>query len=243
MAFSKTWAPTLVDGRAGREGATEGWASIRAGAGNVADTGATTIALVLDSHTTTDEWNALRRGFLVFDPTTTPLPAGSIVLGATLSLHCTSVTDEFSQSICVSKATLAANNNIVTGDYAGTLAGGFVEYADRVLLSAMTGGARSTWTLNAAGIAAVQAAFDASTALYLGLLYSADLDDDEPTWSSGVIANAAFASQNNGTAGNRPQLIITYRVGPGHAVASLTTTLGNSGDTVTCSIFTIELFT
>ena len=243
MAFSKTWAPTLVDGRAGREGATEAWSVLRAGAGNVADTGATTIAMTQQAGATTDIWNALRRGFLVFDPTTTPLPAGAVVLGATLSLHCTTVSDAFSASICVSKATLAANNNVVAGDYAGTLAGGFTEYADRVLLSAMTGGVRSTWTLNAAGIAAVQAAYDASSPLYLGLLFNSDMDNSAPTWALSTTATASFASQNNGTAGNRPQLIITYRVGPGHAVVSLTTTLGSAGDTATCSLFTIEAWT
>lgn len=237
------WQPTLVDGRAGREGASEAFATLISSNGNANDTTNANIVMRLQSAAGAGNWQAMRRGFLSFDPTDDPLPAGAIITAAVLSLHVTSPgTNNFTQSICVAKATLASSTGIAAADYQGTKAGGQTEWATRVTVASMSAGVRSSWTLNATALAVLQTASDGGNPFIAALYFSADLDATEPTWGMSLTDDVSLASQDSGTAANRPTLTVTYRIGPGHAVASLTGTLANTGDTVNCNFWNVEVF-
>jgi hypothetical protein len=238
-----TLNPTLVDGRAGREGAAESFATIISSNGNANDSANANIVMRLQSAVNPSEWQACRRGFLSFDPTDETLPDGAIITAAVLSISVTSPgTNSFTQSICVTKGTLANTSGIAAADYQGTKAGGQTEWASRVTVASMSAGVRSTWTLNAAGLAALETAFAGGSPYVLSLYFSGDLDATSPTWGSSLTDDVSLASNDTASPSARPQLIVTYRIGPGHAVASLTGTLANTGDTVNCSLFNIEVF-
>ena len=244
MSASVVWYPTNVDGRAGREGASESFATIIGSNGNANDSSNANIVMRLQSAATAGNWAAMRRGFFSFDPTDDALPAGAIITAVSLSLHCVSTgSNNFTQSMCLTKGTLASSTAIASADYQGTKAGGQTEYSSRVAVSALSAGARSTWTLNATGIAAVQAASDAATALVFALYFSADLDATEPTWGMSLTDDVSLAANDTGGTVNDPTLTVTYRIGPGHAVLSLTGTLANTGDTVNANFFNIEVWT
>lgn len=224
-------AATAV-GRAGREGATESWATIIAGNGNA---NAGTLTPRLQSTATTDVWAAHRRSFATFTTATDPLPAGSIITAATISmLISTKGSDSFGQSMCIVEASTGAGN----ADYQNTAAFR-TEYTSRVTIASMASGVRSTWTFNAAGLTYLTAKYVAATSFSMGLRYSSDIDQSAPTWVSATTDDLSIA----GVGATGPEIVVTYRVGPGHAVVHLTGTLGNSADTVNANLWAVEVFT
>jgi len=235
---SKVVKSQYMTGRAGREGANESWATNMAGAGNANASGLT---MRLQSTATTDQWQAVRRGFLSFNPLTDPFATGYIITAASLSLNiATKGTDTFAQSICLTSAIAAAPTaSVAVADYQGT-ASSKTEYGSRVTIASMANGVRSVWTLNAAGLAYLTAQVLASGPILLGLRYSGDVDSTAPTWVSAITDDLSITTVAGAL---EPQLIVTYRVGPGYAVASLTGTLANTGDTVNCNLWTVEVWT
>lgn len=241
MSQSVTLNPTLVDGYAGREGADEVWGSMKVGGGNTNNSVSTAVTMRLQTTATTDHFQAMRRGFFSLDPTTLSIPTGYIITAVSLDLYCQSKADSFAQSLCVCSGTLASSTAIADSDYQGTNSN-VTEWATRKTIASLTTSAHNVWAFNAAGITAITAAIVGGTPIVLAFRFSGDVDNSAPTWSSGVTDDTVFSSQQDATSSRRPLLTITYRIGPGHGIVSLTGTLGNTGDSVTCSMWTIEVF-
>jgi hypothetical protein len=219
-------------GTAGREGADESFSTIKEGSGNAASTASVTMDL--HSSTTSTQWNAMRRGFYVFDPSGSTLPTGYIITAAVLTVTPGAIpTDTFTQSLVITAATLASATTVSNSDYQGTNTPR-TEYTNRIAIPDMTNGVGQLFTFNAAGLAYLTTQFGSAAKIVLGIRWSCDMDQVAPTWSSNVdeFINVTTAS-----------LAVTYRIGAGHAVATLTGTLGSAADTVACSLFTVELFT
>lgn len=235
---SVTLEPTF-DGRCGREGANEAWGPI---IGNNGNASGTALAMRLATGASTPgTWGAMRRGLLRFNPGASPLPTGALVSAVTLNLFLNGKSDKFSQSFGICQGVIGGGS-VSNSDYEGTNSTR-TEWATRKTIASLTGSAYNAWTFNAAGIAAVQAAFTGSTTITMALRYSGDIDQSSPT-NTGVLNDVEDNTFNGVTAGGgHPQLVVTYRIGPGHAVVSLTGTLGNSGDSLLANFWVVEVYT
>ena len=233
---------TAVDGRVGREGASESWATLIAGAGNVVDYAGTGVVMRLSATATLNLWAALRRGVFLFDPA--PLPAGAIIQGGSLSLYSnTTPSNNFLSNLVLTNAPVTAYTSLITADYA-LLHAQMVEHGTaRVAVSSLIAATRFSFTLNAQALVTFQSLYDSGNVFELGLLFDWDFLSTTPVWVSGATDDITIISQNHATSANWPILTITYRVGKGHATVTLKGTLGNSGDTVTADMWAVEVFT
>lgn len=232
---------TAADGRTGREGADESWATIIAGGGNAADHTAAGVTMRLQSSGTSNQWAALRRGVFLFDPA--PLPDGAIIQSGTLALYCTAKADTFLSSMVLTNAPVTAYTSIVAADYA-LLGGTKVEHGTaRITVASITAPGWVTWTLNAQALTTFQSLYESGNVFELGVYFDWDFDEVAPTWASSTTDDINFYARNGGTSSQWPTLTIVYRVGMGYATVVLTGQLGNSGDTVTADMFAVEVFT
>jgi hypothetical protein len=230
-----TFTSPNTQGRSGREGANESFATIIAAAGNAS---ASSVTIILQSYTVSNEWQAVRRAFFVYNTALSPgpLPTGFIITSATLTITpSTLTTDYFTQSLCLTSAILANEATVANGDYLGTSASR-TEYAARKTYASLVDSTPFSFTFNATGLAYLTTKFTAGANVVLGVRWSSDIDQSSPTWQSGV-------TQSVNQIASAAQLAVSYRIGPGNAIASITGTLGNSADTVTCNMFVLELFT
>jgi hypothetical protein len=192
--------------------------------------------LHLESETTANQWDQLRRMFVNF-VTTSPLDSPLATITAAQLTFTPSVVDAdtFGQSIVLGSAVLASPTAIASADYEGTRSSVTSYGTARIAVTSLTAGVQSSFTFNSTGLSYLNTQFGAGNPILLGVRWSCDIDEIEPTWSSGVTQTINF--------NNTFQLVMTYSVAPGNVVVSLTGTLANAADTVQCNYFTVELFT
>lgn len=223
---------TTAKGTAGREGADESYSTIKNGTGNASN--GSSVTMLIQSSGTSTQWAAQRRGFYVFNAASAPLPTGALITAATLTMVPGAVpTDSFTQSLVITAAAMADTTSVANSDYQGTNTPR-TEYSNRITIASMVVSVGQVFTFNAAGLAYLTTQFGAAAKIVLGIRWSADMDQIAPTWTSSTAESINVTSAT---------LLVTYRIGPGHAVASLTGTLGSSADTVNASLFVIEVFT
>lgn len=195
-----------IDGDVGRSTATETFATIRSSAGNnhnsnVADNDC---ALILAS-TSANRYDFMRRAIFLFD--TSSIGSSQVVSDATLSLFGT-VLDTSNglggaQGVALVNSSPASNTTLANTDYGNV---GTTRYATDIPIGSWSTSAYNVFTLNATGISNIAKTGVTKT----GTAVSGDVDNVEPTWSSGGQASAScnFADQAGTT--NDPKLVVNY---------------------------------
>lgn len=195
------------------------FADIRAGAGTTVDDSITSASLGrIRCYTTNLNYDRFYRSIFLFD--TSPLPDDAIIDSATVSFAIVSMGNTLGLSdanagVAIVDSTPASNTALATADYqqlGTTRLATDVAYNDISLT-------RIYWTLNAAGIAAI----NLTGITKLGTRLVADLDNVTPTWGSAkeTIINAG-TSEN---VLNKPTLTVNYHVDIAITVPALNGTL------------------
>lgn len=130
------------------------------------------------------------RGFLAFPIS---IPAGQTVNTATLRLVASSKSDANSASLCVTEASQASTSSLANSDFQGVAD---TEYADRTAFSDISVGSAKSISLNAAAIAAIEAADGG----HFKVALRSSKDVDSQTVTSGSNSYVVFyASEQTGT--------------------------------------------
>lgn len=199
-------ATNPADGFVRREGVSESFATIRAGAGNGAYPDNLINVVSLEASDVTDEYNTLGRIILCFDTST--LTTYAHVTGTTVSLYGwgTAKSDALGTAdLHIGSATPASTSNLVNADYnsVGTTSFGSIAYADYTT-------DYNVVTLNASGIANLVKTGISSYSAQL----SWDINNDATglVWASELVSRFySYGSEQTGTA-NDPKLVVTYHL-------------------------------
>lgn len=197
---------TSVDGQVHRNAVDETFATIRAGAGTLAnDTDASQEAPNLTGSTTTNQFQTLTRVILLFD--TSALTSSATISAAVFSATYTGKASAIGETpVDIVSSNPASNTGLVAADY-GTL--GTTKYASKAYADITTAGAYNDYTLDANGIANVSKTGISKFGERLGW----DTDNSfTGTWASAANTrvNTVFAD-TAGTASD-PKLVVTYTV-------------------------------
>ena len=197
---------TSVDGQTQRAGVNEIYATIRGGAGTGSTDTGSTQTVAISTSTTTDQYDILRRGILLFD--TASLPDGDTIDSATFELVVTSKLEQLSpaDSVSLVESTPASNTGLIDADYGQT---GTTKQATDLTIASLTADSSTfnVWTLNATG----EASIDATGVTKFGLRLASDADNNEPTWGSSDTTQFLWATAEEILAGDkRPKLVVTH---------------------------------
>jgi len=195
---------TSVDGDVTRGGPGEAWNTIQGAATGVA---AASNAGDIESGWGTaggaNTWGMLVRGFLLFD--TSVIPDTATVISATVRVFGTTKQDERPWGDLtwnVYSSGPATNTTLVIADYNKV---GTTPFATPITYAAYDDGGWNTFTLNAAGLAAIDVAsitrFGTREATY-------DAPDIVPTWSASDVARIIFQSADGA---NAPELVVVFQ--------------------------------
>lgn len=194
---------STVDGHVERDPASEDFATILAGAGDGNVDQTDPLQTILRASTTTDEYTLIKRIIILVD--TASIPDTDTIDSGTLDTWGVTTADQFMEagSISLVASTPASNTDLADADY-GQL--GTTKFAADILISNLnTGVTKNTQTLNATGLAAV----DATGITKLGIRLRHENDDEEPTWESDKRQRYDPHSAE-GTAGEIPLLTIIH---------------------------------
>lgn len=187
-------------------GSPESWAAARAAASGT------------DTYLTSDPASAcysdatlalINRGFLTFD--TSDLPDNMVATAAKLKLRGTSVVGTVG-AVCLVASNQASPTTLATSDYSLV---GTTEFASRINISSWNTSGYNEFTLNAAGLAAI----NATGYTKFALRHSSDLDNSSP---ASPAAASYYPVERTGTSED-PVLEITYAL-TGAGADSLTWT-------------------
>lgn len=161
-------------------------------------------SLILDG--SPGAWTDMSRIELNFDTSAIGgLPVGSVITGAILQAYCEAYAFTFpvDKGVAVCSVTPGMPSIVMPTDYPLF---GVVRFCDTdVAFSTMVFGAYQSWTLNAAGLAALNPAGVTS----LGLRISSDIDDSEP--ANGGLARVDYTMAD---AGVNPPVLTVYYLAP-----------------------------
>jgi hypothetical protein len=180
--------------------AADTWANIRGAASGVAWT---TFSIKVDIGNLANIWTA--RSFSPIP--TADLPDGAIIVSATYTAECNTYsngTGSPDTNVYLVNSRQASCTAVATTDFPLPLSGGIELWSDSPQSVSATG--TYTWTLNATGIAAIQANLDAGECTKIGLMGGNDYNDVEPT--EGTDHTATIDDYGDA---NEPYLTITYR--------------------------------
>ena len=196
-----------VDGQT-RRVADEVWATIRSGAGTGAfPSGQTSMPWGrAAASATTNQWEVIARSFALFN--TSSIPDTDNVDSATISGYGITVRDNLgSQFINLVAGTPAANNNLVAADF--NLANhGSTKFITNTLISGLSTGVYNNFALNASGLAAI----NKTGITKFSLRIVSDIDNVEPTWSSGNDAVFDISEADETGTTQDPKLVIEHSV-------------------------------
>lgn len=170
--------------------------------------------LGLQITTTTPKIYIIRRASLPFD--TSGIGAGKVVSAASLNLvSIETYQDQLAtaQSFNVVTSNPASTSSLAVGDYDFTKFGTTRLSTDKTIASLPGAGSAFSFTLNAAGLAAISM----TGWTVLGMLLASDIDNTRPTLSYGftVFSHASWrASEYVGVPADHPYLSITYVPAP-----------------------------
>jgi len=196
---------TSVDGRALRDAAAV-YSTIHDGAGTASDDVATNSAgVTIDSIITTNQYNGLIRGFLLFD--TSSIPDGDSVSAAVLTLQVTAKSNQLGgDSVRVVTTTPASNTAIVDADYTQT---GTAAQATDVAISGITIPSATEWTFNATG----RGNISKTSISKFGIRLVTDADNTGPTWAANESINIFIDWADKADTTTDPKLVVTHAVG------------------------------
>lgn len=191
-----------VDGYAGHlltSGYT--WAALRGAAGSRSGAGFAVDDVLLEAgNALGTKWEAMNRGIIVFDISSFSGTAAS----ATIALMGNYKYDGLAENFEVGwySAAPASTTAIANGDYDSL---GDILFSDTIAYSSLNDAGWNTWTLNAAGLAYLNAA---SGTVALGIRFTFDADNQEPNWVAGEFAEFVWYTADNGS--DIPVLSITF---------------------------------
>lgn len=195
---------TSVDGHTVRSGVSESWATIIAGAGTAAqDSQASVSAPRFSSAAITDEWLNILRAHTLFD--TSSMPDTDVISSGTYTITSTATSphDNFSQSVALISTSPVSNTALAAGDH---LSMGTTDFAARIAVGAWATSGDNIFTLNAAGLAAI----DATGITKFGMDMSGSVDAIVPTWSASIFALATTTWADTAGTGSDPKLIVVH---------------------------------
>lgn len=194
------------DGYITRSSVSEGWSTIRGGAGNFGeDTNTDYFFAYWLATATSNQWDTIARGIFTFN--TAAISTDATITAANFKFYCTGKTAPSDatasrRELEVVASAPAAATSISNADYAsiGSTSFGAIAYAS------ITASAINTVALNASGLSNITKGGISK----FGTRSGADLDNDAPTWVSGdqYIVYGAFADYSGTT--NDPTLEVTY---------------------------------
>lgn len=191
---------TTVDGRVYRQGVSESFATLRAGAGTNVDATGSGDDVYLESTSSSNVYTSLQRSIQTFN--TAALTAQSVLNSAVLSLFGQGKANGLgSLDLHVAGSTPAANNTLVAADYSQvqTTSFGSVAYASFSIV------AYNDITLNSTGVAAISK----TSITKFSEQISADILNSA-SWSSAAISSLQWASADTAGTTNDPKLVVTY---------------------------------
>lgn len=155
----------------------------------------------LAAHTTTDRWKEIHRGGVEWDSSS--ITDGATIDSGTVQLDAASATDDATLNQGINFCSFApASDTYATGDFD---AFGSTDFATAIDIGSISIGSYTTWTLNAAGLAAVSDTGDTK----FGVRMTGDLTDTEPTWGNSISSVVTFDDTGDT---NKPLLTIIYTV-------------------------------
>lgn len=194
---------TSVDGLAQRHDVDEVFSTIRNGAGTyAADADISEIHFRVLASTTTNQYAAITRSFLLFD--TSSIPDNDTIDSAVLSVFGgTPLTSTFGGTVKVDTVSPASNTALVAADY-NIANHGMVSQSDTTLnIASWNTAAFNDLTLNATGRGNVSKTGISK----FGMKTSFDMDNTAPTWSS---ADASRVNGNFAESANDPKLVVNH---------------------------------
>lgn len=190
-------------------GSGEDWATIKAGAGNSPTATQTTAKVSWTTDNDGDGWIKLYRAFLNFNLAAT-MPADATVSDTSLELVTAGKADPGSNTpqINVFEATPAGTNTLVSGDFDNV---GTTPYATAIAYADWpASGNVATFTFNATGVAAVQAAITGVLSISLREA-TYDAGSSTPSYhGTSEETQFTFHTAETSTAGYEPTLVVTY---------------------------------
>ena len=195
---------TSVDGWVGRNSVDQTFTNLRAGAGTIATDNDTEIPVQTVASTTTDQFQNMLRGIVLFD--TSSIPDADVISAATLGLNLSSkLTDLGDTDIQVVASTPASNTALANSDY-GNL--GSTTFGATGNISGLTLDVYTDVSLNASGISAISKTGVSKFGLRLGWDYSGTFGG---TWVSEAVTQGTPRSAE-AVAGTTqdPKLTVTH---------------------------------
>lgn len=198
---------TTCDGRVYRNGVSETWATIKAGAGVGTITNEVNAYVVMadwDSGVA-DRFQQLSRCFFLFD--TSSIGAQNIITDATLSFYGRSKTDfgsSNSPSVNVYSATPASNTTLATGDFNNV---GSTAFSTTITYAAFDTAAYNDFVLNSSGLANIS---ETGISKFSTREPSYDVGSSTPVWS--FFNLGVWGADQAGTS-NDTKLVVTYSSG------------------------------
>lgn len=204
-----------LDGYVGIDTGTSSWHNRVVGAGTHSAHVETAFLYVCKMLATWSSgiWDELFRGIFLFN--TIALPDDAVISSATLQVYGTHKVDSggIAPSLCLYGVTPASDTELADSDY-GTF--GTTAYSDLLTYATWTEDAWNTFTLNAAGLAAINKAgmtrFGVRDALY-DVADELDPDNHDPAWDGGEVVLMYCHGRTSG--GYEPKLTIDYTTAVG----------------------------
>lgn len=189
------------DGYVGVSYTNIAFTSLRRNAGgNVADSASADIIPLIDTGTTSNMYDIIQRGLLVFSLSTAVNTL--TVFSGKVRLYIKSKSDLLSQSLCL--VSHSGPGTIAAADF--NTGWNMREIATAQTITSLATSAYVEFDLNDYGLSLLQAKRGASIAI--GVVLSGDARNTAPTWSSDVVASVTIDSAN-GT--NKPELIVVQK--------------------------------
>lgn len=197
---------TSVDGRAIRNGVSETWATLIAGAGVSASDTVTDVNFNGTPDAVLDKWARLDRVITLFD--TSALGSTATISSAVLSLWGNSKSDPtgLTPNIDIYTSTPASNTALVAGDFSQI--GSVSQTGAPISYAGWNGaGAYNAFTFDATGRGNISktsvSKFGVRNANY-------DVAASAPTWNALASIDIGFAMADTADTTNDPKLVITY---------------------------------
>jgi hypothetical protein len=187
-----------ADGRIMRISVNSTWASIHDGAGTDNASTATTQSIQIQSSKDTNKYFWIYRNGFIFD--TSAIPDNSTITSAKLCLY-RSASSTALGDLGLNVVSYTGTSSFQNPDYQSF---GTTIFSTEKLLSTLSTSQYYNWSLNPDGIATINKT--GSTAL--GLRYTPDITNTEPTWIYNVLSSATFSMSE--ATDYKPVLEVTY---------------------------------
>jgi hypothetical protein len=196
---------TSVDGWTLVDGVNVTWANLLTTAGQGNNDSGATMLVGLESSGTTNQWKSVYNGFLLFD---TSDIGSDTVSAVTLGVVCTSMANEFSDSLAWNTTNPASNTTLENSDHVRI---GNVKQSSDILMSNLTVDSATYNTLTGNSTAVGNVSTDGISKFGVGSAYI--ISQTEPSWLSQKATQLVIATaEETLTSDKRPKLTVTHAI-------------------------------